>query len=68
MKPFTRPDNRGRVIARDDIHHKTADQGRPAAMASAKAARHAARQYGREEIAAELENGLDEGGPAPGPF
>lgn len=49
MKAYTAPTNIGRTRGGDDIHHKTADQPRPAAAKSAKAARHGARQAGKRE-------------------
>jgi len=48
MRPYTRRTNKGRTIARDDIHHATADQSRQSAQTCAKAARHGARQEGRQ--------------------
>ena len=47
MKPYVPDTNKGRVVARDDIHHRTADQPRKLAERSAKAARHSARQQAR---------------------
>lgn len=47
MTPYTPANNKGRTVAMDDIHHRTADQGRASAKAAAKAMRHAARQDGR---------------------
>lgn len=51
MKPYVPATNLGRKRAVDDIHHATADQPRAAAKKSAKAARHGARQAGRQEAA-----------------
>jgi hypothetical protein len=47
MKPYSPNTNIGRTVAGEDIHHRTADQPRRAAKIAAKAARHAARQEGR---------------------
>jgi hypothetical protein len=44
MRPYAPSTNRGRTIAGDDIHHRTADQPPKARKASAKAQRHAARR------------------------
>jgi hypothetical protein len=44
MKPYSPATSKGRTVAGDDVHHKTADQPKRAANASAKALRHAARQ------------------------
>lgn len=49
MKPYTPNTPKGRTIARDDIHHRTADQPRRLAKQSAKAQRHAARQEAKRE-------------------
>jgi len=49
MKPYAPATNRGRTVAVDDIHHRTADQPRKAAARKAKAARHAARQQGKRD-------------------
>jgi hypothetical protein len=51
MKPYAPATNLGRKRAVDDIHHATADQPRAAAKKSAKAARHGARQAGKQEAA-----------------
>lgn len=48
MRPLTPTTKKGRTQARDDIHHRTADQGRPSAIAAAKRGRHGARQEGRK--------------------
>jgi hypothetical protein len=48
MKPYTPETDRGRTVGGHDIHHKTADQPKAAAKASAKSMRHAARQEGRQ--------------------
>ncbi|MYM92504.1 hypothetical protein [Duganella vulcania] len=52
MKPYTPASNIGRTIGGEDIHHRTADQPRQAAKASAKPAKHAARQQGQREAGA----------------
>jgi hypothetical protein len=44
MKPYTANTNAGRIKARDDIHHRTADGGRTNRLATAKAQRKAARR------------------------
>lgn len=45
MRPYTPVTNKGRTMARDDIHHKTEDGG--IRKAKAKIARKAARRQGR---------------------
>lgn len=47
MKPYTPDTDKGRRLAGDDIHHRTANQPRKAAAIQAKRMRHAARQQGR---------------------
>ena len=59
MKPYTPQTDIGRTRGVDDIHHATADQPREAAKKSAKAARHAARQSGKQEIAASVRDDMD---------
>jgi len=54
MKPYAPATNLGRTRAQDDIHHRTADQPREAAVAAAKAARHGARQDGKAQVARSL--------------
>jgi len=49
MKAYSPATSKGRVVAGHDVHHKTADQTKPAANAAAKALRHAARQYGKRQ-------------------
>lgn len=49
MKPYTPNTHKGRTVGGHDIHHKTCDQPKHAAKASAKAMRHSARQEGRRE-------------------
>ena len=49
MKPYTAETNSGRIKARDDIHHKTADGGRANRYATAKAQRKAARQNAKKQ-------------------
>lgn len=49
MKPYSPATNKGRTVAGDDVHHKTADQSRTAANAAAKSLRKAARQDGKEQ-------------------
>jgi len=50
MKPYSRQNNKGRTVSADDIHHRTADQPRDSARKAAKAARHGARQEGRDLV------------------
>lgn len=54
MHPYSPRNHKGRTVAGHDIHHRTADQPKEAANASAKAMRHAARQDGRRQITAEI--------------
>lgn len=49
MKPYTADTNAGRIKARDDIHHKTADGGNANRTATAKAQRKAARQLAKKQ-------------------
>lgn len=49
MKPYTPNTLKGRVVAGDDIHHRTADQPQKAAKASAKRMTHAARQQAKRQ-------------------
>lgn len=56
MHPYSPRTRKGRIVARDDIHHRTADQGRQACRAAAKCMRHAARQDDRRTACAELTN------------
>lgn len=49
MKPYSADTNAGRIKARDDIHHKTADGGDANRVATAKAQRKAARQRGKKQ-------------------
>lgn len=51
MKPYTADSNAGRIKARDDIHHKTADGGATNRTATAKAQRKAARRDGKKQAA-----------------
>jgi hypothetical protein len=44
MKPYTRENSKGRRMAGDDIHHRTADMPRKQGKLVAKKARHGARQ------------------------
>lgn len=57
MHPYTPRTKKGRTVARDDIHHLTADQGRTACRAAAKSMRHAARQDARRTTQVELASG-----------
>lgn len=50
MKPLSPPTPKGRTVAVDDVHHKTADQPKRAAEAASKALKHAARQHGKKTI------------------
>lgn len=52
MKPYTPATSKGRTVGGHDIHHKTADQSKSAANASAKTMRHAARQQAKQQAAA----------------
>ena len=54
MRPYAANTNRGRTVARDDIHHRTADQPKSLANLAAKVARHGARQDGAQMAAREL--------------
>lgn len=53
MKPYTAMSNKARTMARDDIHHRTADCPRSVARAKAKAARKAARREARMKLKGE---------------
>jgi hypothetical protein len=48
MKPYTPNTRKGRTVARDDIHHGSADVPKESRKPAAKAMRHAARQEGRK--------------------
>lgn len=50
MKPLAAQTNSGRTKARDEIHHRTADGGRSARPAVAKAQRKAARRVDWTQI------------------
>lgn len=50
MKPYTPQTRRGRLAARDDIHHKTADVPKESRKSAAKAMKHAARQEGKKAV------------------
>lgn len=54
MKPYSPPTDKGRTVAVDDVYHKTADQPRREAKASAKALRKQARQHIKLYIEEEL--------------
>lgn len=54
MKPYAPTTSKGRTVSGDDIHHKSADQPKRAAIAAAKRMRHSARQSGRLAILSEL--------------
>lgn len=54
MKPYAPTTSKGRTVGGDDIHHKSADQPKRAAIAAAKRMRHSARQSGRLAISSEL--------------
>lgn len=58
MHPYAPQTNKGRTVAGDDIHHRTADQPRAAAKPSAKAARHAARAEAAQMIARSIVAGV----------
>jgi hypothetical protein len=49
MKAYSPKTNKGRTVAGDDVHHKSADQPKPAANAAAKALKKAARQEGQRQ-------------------
>lgn len=51
MKTYSPTTAKGRKVAGDDIHHRTADQPRAAASVAAKTMKHAARQQGVKEAA-----------------
>lgn len=53
MKAYSPQSNKGRTVAGDDVHHKTADQTKQAANTAAKALRHAARQDGKKHAGIE---------------
>lgn len=57
MHPYAPNNDKGRTVGGHDIHHRTADQHKAGANASAKVMRHAARQDGRRQIAAEISDG-----------
>lgn len=46
MKAYSPSTNKGRVVAGDDVHHKTANQPKWMAKKQAKTLKHAARQQG----------------------
>jgi hypothetical protein len=50
MKPYTPQTKIGRSQGGHDIHHKTADVGPGWRNATAKKAKHAARQHAKKEI------------------
>lgn len=50
MRAYTPNTSKGRHLSGHDIHHKTSDQPKPAAKATAKSMRHAARQEGRKQV------------------
>jgi hypothetical protein len=54
MRPYSPETNKGRHLAGHDVHHKTADQPKTFANASAKKLKKAARQEGREVVRGEL--------------
>ncbi|MBK3779874.1 hypothetical protein G3A43_06375 [Paraburkholderia aspalathi] len=54
MKPYAPGTSKGRTVAVEDVHHRTADQPREAANAAAKALRHSARQDGQKQVETEL--------------
>ena len=49
MKAYSPQTSKGRTVAGDDVHHKSADQPKPAANATAKALKKAARQEGQQQ-------------------
>ena len=51
MKPYSPNTGKGRTVAVDDVHHRSADQPRAAAKTSAKKLRHAARQDAKKLVA-----------------
>lgn len=56
MKPYTPNTNKGRTMARDDVHHKTRDCPKSEADCRAKSMRKAARREGKLEAKEELPN------------
>lgn len=50
MKPMVKQNNKGRTLARDDIHHATYDGGEGNRKAKAKSQRKAARQSAKTQI------------------
>lgn len=64
MRPYTPETNKGRILARDEIHKRTADGGRRAEKA--KACRKAARREGRAVVDEALRENKERGiSPAP---
>lgn len=57
MRPYTPDTSKGRIVAGDDIHHRTADCPRPGAKLAAKAMRHAARQDAKKQVQSERKQG-----------
>ena len=51
MKAYSPQTLKGRTVAGDDVHHKTADQPKVAAKRKAKGLRHSARQDGQRQAA-----------------
>lgn len=54
MKPYTENTNKGRLVSRDEIHHKTQDGGELNRKATAKTQRKAARRQGKKLIINEI--------------
>lgn len=50
MRAYSPPTNKGRHVAGHDVHHRTADQPKNAAVKSAKRMRKAARRHGAKQV------------------
>ena len=51
MKPYSPSTSKGRTVAVDDVHHRTADQPKTSAKVAAKKLRHSARQEAKRQMA-----------------
>lgn len=54
MKPYTPDTSKGRTVAGDDIHHRTADTTKEWRTSRAKRQKHSARQYGKKLAPSDL--------------
>jgi hypothetical protein len=54
MKAYSPSTNKGRTVAIDDVHHKTADQSKKESLAASKSLKHSVRQWANKEIKKEL--------------